>query len=242
MVSISVSSDRSGGIRSTDVTADAWVHDVLIRGEATPTEQRVIDAFLRCLGRWGYSKTTIEDIAREAGISRATAYRQFPGGKSAIIAAAVASEARRVAGELGTVAQASRSLEDCLVDLVHRASCLLDEHAPLRHVRDHDPVAFEQHLALRNVEVVLEAAGTLLGPSLERFFEPTDARRVAVWLARIVLTYFKTPSPLVDLTDRTDVDRLVRTFVLPACPGAAPAEPVIDLPTTTDQTLTPSLH
>lgn len=239
MTSISVGSGRSGGMRSSGVAADVWAHHALtqvVDGEPTPTERRVIDALLRCLGRWGYSKTTIEDIAREAGMSRATAYRQFPGGKSAILAAAVTCEARRLAEELSAVALAAPTLEECLVDVVHRASCLLEEHAPLRYARDHDPVAFEQHLALRNVEVILDAAGALLGPSFERFLAPAEARSVAVWLARIVLTYFKTPSPLVDLTSREDVVRLIGTFVSPGCSPAY--EPVIDLPSTTE----PSVH
>ena len=32
-----------------------------------------------CIARWGTAKTTLDDIAREAGCSRATIYRLFPG-------------------------------------------------------------------------------------------------------------------------------------------------------------------
>jgi hypothetical protein len=49
-----------------------------------PAEQRVVDALLACIARWGVSKTTVEDVAREAGISRATIYRLFPGGKDVV--------------------------------------------------------------------------------------------------------------------------------------------------------------
>ena len=34
-----------------------------------------------CCERWGRAKTTVDDIATEAGISRATLYRMFPGGR-----------------------------------------------------------------------------------------------------------------------------------------------------------------
>ncbi|MEY2610346.1 MAG: hypothetical protein RLZZ128_995, partial [Actinomycetota bacterium] len=44
-------------------------------------EDRVLDAARRCVDRWGLSKLTIDDIATEAGVSRATLYRLFPGGK-----------------------------------------------------------------------------------------------------------------------------------------------------------------
>ena len=49
--------------------------------ESSPAEPDSIDAALRCIARWGVAKTTLDDVAREAGCSRATVYRVFPGGK-----------------------------------------------------------------------------------------------------------------------------------------------------------------
>lgn len=49
-------------------------------------EHLVVDAALACIGRWGLAKTTLDDIAREAGISRATVYRRVPGGKAGLVA------------------------------------------------------------------------------------------------------------------------------------------------------------
>ena len=40
-----------------------------------PAETRVLDAAKSCCERWGLAKVTIEDIANEAGVSRATLYR-----------------------------------------------------------------------------------------------------------------------------------------------------------------------
>src|SRR3954453_8152334 len=80
-------------------------------------EQRVIDALLRCVGRWGLAKTTLDDVAREAGCSRATVYRFFPGGKEALVATVAGGE---LAACLDAVcrrldAAADGSLEDVLV-------------------------------------------------------------------------------------------------------------------------------
>ncbi len=47
-------------------------------------EDRVLDAVKACCERWGMAKVTIDDIAAEAGCSRATVYRLFPGGKDII--------------------------------------------------------------------------------------------------------------------------------------------------------------
>ena len=50
-------------------------------------ETRVLDATKRCCERWGIAKVTIDDIAAEAGVSRATIYRMFPGGKDVLFEA-----------------------------------------------------------------------------------------------------------------------------------------------------------
>ncbi len=52
-----------------------------------PAESRVLDAAKTCCERWGLAKVTIEDIANEAGVSRATLYRMFPGGKDVLFEA-----------------------------------------------------------------------------------------------------------------------------------------------------------
>ena len=61
-----------------------------------PNRERVIDATLRCLARHGTIKTTVDDIAREASVSRATVYRTFPGGRDELLAAVVDTEVARL--------------------------------------------------------------------------------------------------------------------------------------------------
>src|SRR3954447_11197066 len=63
--------------------------------DPVPLEDRVIDAALRCVARWGIAKTTLDDVAREAGCSRATVYRVVPGGKDGLIEAVATREATR---------------------------------------------------------------------------------------------------------------------------------------------------
>jgi len=44
----------------------------------TTTRESILDATDRLLGRLGYQKTTIDDLAREAGVARRTVYLHFP--------------------------------------------------------------------------------------------------------------------------------------------------------------------
>ena len=57
--------------------------------------ERLLQATYDCVARWGLAKTTVEDAAREAGVSRATVYRYFPGGREELIGAVVAWEFSR---------------------------------------------------------------------------------------------------------------------------------------------------
>ena len=53
------------------------------------TRQRILEATYACVARWGLAKTTVEDVAREAKLSRATVYRTFPGGRDELVTAVV---------------------------------------------------------------------------------------------------------------------------------------------------------
>jgi AcrR family transcriptional regulator len=45
--------------------------------EATAHDVRLVEAAIRCIEKYGLAKTYIDDIAKEAGLSRPTAYRVF---------------------------------------------------------------------------------------------------------------------------------------------------------------------
>ena len=50
-------------------------------------ETRILDAVERCVDQWGFTKVTIEDVVAESGVSRATLYRIFPGGRDVVFEA-----------------------------------------------------------------------------------------------------------------------------------------------------------
>ena len=50
-------------------------------------EVRVLEAAKACSERWGLDQLTIDDIAHASGVSRATIYRLFPGGKDVLFEA-----------------------------------------------------------------------------------------------------------------------------------------------------------
>lgn len=45
--------------------------------EQSPTQVKIVDAAVRCVKRWGIEKVSLNDIAKEAGVTRPTVYSYF---------------------------------------------------------------------------------------------------------------------------------------------------------------------
>jgi AcrR family transcriptional regulator len=178
-------------------------------------EQRVIDAALRCIGRWGIAKTTLDDVAREASCSRATIYRLFPGGKEALLEATAALELHRFFTGLGRRLDDAAGLEDMLVGGIVFAARSLAGHQALQFVLAYEPEVILPRVAFHHADRVLAVVTEFTAPYLARYVAPEEASRAAEWLARIVLSYTLSPAEGVDVCDEESVRRLVRSFVLP---------------------------
>lgn len=181
---------------------------------AAPVDRRVIAAALRCYAQYGVSKTTIEDVAAEAGCSRATLYRYFPG-KQALLTAVVDTELRRFAAQIDDAAAGADALEDLAVAVLACAGREFASNDALRHVLAVEPEVVLPHFAFDRGNRVLAVASMMLTPHLSRFLRPDVAARTGEWLGRLAFTYFLTPSDHVSLDDEASVRRLVRAFVMP---------------------------
>jgi AcrR family transcriptional regulator len=224
----------AGGVRP----GAAWSADpVTGRPTASPHRERIIDATPACLARHGTFKTTVDDIARGAGVSRATVYRVFPGGRDEILGAVVDTEMARLFSALGVKLGEADDLEDALVSGIVEASSRLRHHQALAYLVEHEPEMVLGHLAFDESNRLLGAASRFTAPFLARWMSPMEAGRVAEWATRIVLSYAVSPSAEIDLTDPITTAHLVETFVLPgiAALHSAVAAPSIDITPFTDR-------
>ena len=178
-------------------------------------EQRVIDAALRCIARWGIGKTTLDDVAREASCSRATIYRLFPGGKDSLLDAITRTELDRFFTGLAQRLDDAATLEDLLVGGMVYASRALASHEALQFILAYEPEVVLPKVAFHHADRVLQVISTFAAPYLAPHVGDDEAPRVAEWVARLVLTYTLAPADHVDVGDEESVRRLVRTFVLP---------------------------
>jgi len=198
-----------GAIASTDA-----------RVGTTRTERRIVDAALACIARVGLGGTTVDDIAREAGVSRATTYRLFPGGRDTIVDAVVGQEVQRFFASLAVELDRHDDLEDLAIAGVGRALRFLAGHAALHAVLEREPVLLAPAVASHRLGVALDASSVFVAPYLRRHLaDGPDADQRALELAelavRLVLSYAAQPSPHLDPADDASVARWVRTHLLP---------------------------
>jgi AcrR family transcriptional regulator len=176
---------------------------------------RIVDGLLACIAAQGLSKTTLDDVARASGCSRATLYRAFPGGKEALLTATVETEVSRLFSDLAVRMGRAASLEDVLVAGMTGAAVTITGHGALAFLLEHEPEVVLPHLAFDHHDRLLAVVRQYGAPFLGRWLDHDEAERVAEWAARITLSYLGCPAADVDLTDADDVRRLVRTYVLP---------------------------
>jgi AcrR family transcriptional regulator len=176
---------------------------------------RIVDGALRCLARQGVSKTTVDDIARESGLSRATVYRAFPQGKDSVLVAVVDTEVGRLFSALGATMGESDDLSDVLVSGMVEAASRISEHPAVRYLIDHEPEIVLRALAFDRGDQLLLTTGGFMAPFLARWMDMDEARRVGEWAARIVLSYLLVPAVGVDMADPRRVRHLVDTFMIP---------------------------
>ena len=178
----------------------------------------MLEGALVCIGRYGLARTTVDDVASASGVSRATIYRHFPGGREQLVADTVAWEQGRFFARLGAAVATAPDLCVLLEDALTFARTALAEHAVFQRVVQTEP---ERLLPLLTVEAnrILPMIAAFLGPFLERerdagrLRDGVDIAGTADYLARMVLSCIGAPG-VYDFDDPAEISLLVREQLL----------------------------
>lgn len=178
---------------------------------------RVVAAALRAIARFGIAKLTVDDVAREAGLSRATLYRYFPG-RAAILAAVVEFETDRVGRGLDDALGGATTLAEALAGVAAFGARAFTGHEALQYLLATEPGTVLPHLCFAGADTLLRVVAERIAPHLCRFMGPPEARRTGEWLARIVLSYGLAPPSGSAGPERVGVAvaGVVADFVIPA--------------------------
>ncbi|MBW2161775.1 MAG: TetR/AcrR family transcriptional regulator, partial [Deltaproteobacteria bacterium] len=80
-----------------------------------PVRERLLDAAEGCLAQFGPEKTSMEDVARAAGMSRATVYRYFEN-RDALLLGVASRQASSLAAEAINYLAQFNTISDWLVE------------------------------------------------------------------------------------------------------------------------------
>jgi AcrR family transcriptional regulator len=185
---------------------------------AVDPRERVLEAAYACVARFGMGKTTIDDVVKESGVSRATIYRLFPGGKDELLRETVAWEMNRFFARLAEAVYDAPDFASLLERGLRFAHRAILEHEVLTKVLDTEP---ERLLPLVTVEQdrVQRFIIAFLLPYLERdqrdgrIRADVDVDAAAGYVGRMVLSLIGSPGRW-DMDDPEQVHILVRDELL----------------------------
>ena len=177
----------------------------------------VLDAAARHLASHGIAGTTVDDVATEAGVSRATVYR-YIGGKNELVPAVIGREADEVLVRLTEVIASSTTADRMIADVVTNALLLIAERPVLSRLTSTD--------LRESLPFVTVAAGPLVDGVVSAV---SDAIRGAPDLAvdagaiddaveeatRFVLSHLTTPRRDGSRLDPTDAGERASALVAP---------------------------
>jgi AcrR family transcriptional regulator len=184
-----------------------------------PTTERILAGALGQFEDFGIRRTTMEDVARRARVSRVTIYRRFPG-KERLVEAVILGEAQRFFAELEQAVARLDSVEERIVEaFVHTLGAAREQRLLNRLLRT-EPDTILPHLTIDGGPVL--AAGTaflarqmrLAGSRVPR----REVEQAAEVVSRLVLSYLLTPA----LDTPREARRFARRYIAPLMTGSAP--------------------
>ena len=177
----------------------------------------LIDAAEVCLAKYGPAKTTVEDVASTARVSRATVYRYFDG-RDELILGVLMRAADRFLVRLRKVIARQNSVEDSIVESVLFTVDAVRSDERLSGLFAPESVGHTMRVAGASqalIEKVQEMLSPVLGPALEQgLLRPNvTIDDAAEWLVRVVESILTVESKR---RTRKDWAAFLHTYVVPS--------------------------
>ena len=187
--------------------------------EENSAQAPILDAALVQFERVGVKKTTIEDIARIAGVDRVTVYRRI-GSRDDVVTAVFDREVERVLTELAAIGQRHDNLDDLVADVfvtvirrwrtnpLVKSLLLLEPERILPKLTTDGASAFTLSVSLTT---------TMLGNAVTAGLLPDlpDLPTRAEILCRIVHSFVLMPDGTIPLGTEADLDEFARHYLVP---------------------------
>ena len=177
------------------------------------TRDRLLAATEACLQRDGIRRTTMTEIAEEAGVSRAGLYKHFPD-KASLVVEALARIDDRFWSRAADRVSAGQGIGEQIIEAVRFAQ----DHEPgtlLLRLRADEPDAFAATVG-EGLRAMVPGLAAFWRPYLEAARDAGEVRpdldvdRAAEWIIRAVVSLVTMPP------EPSDTRRFVEDFLVPA--------------------------
>ena len=186
--------------------------------KSKPVRERLLDAAEGCLEQFGPQKTSMEDVARAAGMSRATVYRYFEN-RDALLLGVASRQAGNLATEAIAFLPQFHTISDWLVE-----GCLFTlREIPKRPVFASLVTSLDSTAAsklLLGSTGMIQIGVNVLHPMFANAKEQgllrdgVDIDMLIEWLLRVLWTYLNAPSQVA--TDEDSMRKLFHMMLIPA--------------------------
>ena len=183
-----------------------------------PVRERLLDAAEGCLEQFGPQKTSMEDVARAAGMSRATVYRYFEN-RDALLLGVASRQSANLAAEAIAFLPQFNTISDWLVE-----GCLFTlRELPKRPVFASLVTSLDSSSAsklLLGSTGLIQIGVNVLRPMFANakqqglLRDDIDIDMLIEWLLRVLWTYLNAPSQVAE--DEEGMRRLFHMMLIPA--------------------------
>ncbi len=179
----------------------------------TEIETRVLDATKTAIEKWGVSRFTVADVCDLSNVSRATVYRMFPGGKEVLLEALHVRSLDEFFTTLLARAEGAKSLEDLLVRCIVSATTELRNDQHLAMMLATEPGTTLMQFTIDGLSRIVRVAASYLAPLVADFLPKREADALVEVLARLVISYFLTPSDRFDFTNEASTAKFLNAHI-----------------------------
>ena len=180
--------------------------------------ERILDAARAQLVQFGLRRTSLDEIARAAGVGRATLFRRFPN-RDALMSALASREAQRCIASVDAQVSDIDAPREFLIAGALAVIREITGNALLQRLLQTDPEEMLPLLAGRGAPI-LAMGRAYIAARLERLIEQggvisSDSQAIAEALARLVLSLALNPETVLPLADEDALEALVGRTLAP---------------------------
>lgn len=186
---------------------------------ADDRDGRILDAAAELFCRLGIQRCSMNDVARQAGVSRVTVYRRFAG-KDQLVEHVVRREFRRYFDQFLLDIAGARTVGDRVVVGFVSSLRTIRENPVIGGLMLAEPDVVVASMAGRD-GATLATVSAFVADRLRReqaagnVAADVNVALVAEMMVRLTTSFLLTPSRLVDLDDDAELEAVARRFLVP---------------------------